>query len=148
MARIFVLRRSSLILIGALAVVAIIGMFYVQSLFANTTAMATSQTAEYHIAIVEFEAKTADGREYDVYRFDPGTIYVQHGQQVTLTFHGVHGSHHPIEIEGYNIRNAVAKGESTSISFTADQKGTFRIICSTHSGHDSSVPMIGYLVVN
>jgi len=147
MAKIFVLRRSTLILVGILFVAAVVGTFYVRSLFNDEAVPAAATTAEYHIAIVEYEGATKDGKDYEVYRFDPGTIYVQHGQRVTLTFHGLHGAHHPIVIEGYNIQDHVSKGEATSVTFTANKKGTFRIICETHGEHSSLVPMVGYLVV-
>lgn len=148
MARVFVLRRSTLILFGALFAVVLITAFYISSVNSDTPASAAASTAEYHIAVIEFEGKTKQGQEYEIYRFDPGTIYVQHGQQVTLNFHGVHGAQHPFIIEGYNIQDTVKKGETTSVQFTADRKGTFRIICIAHDEHTSHVPMIGYLVVN
>jgi len=148
MAKIFVFRRSTLVLFGVLFVAVILGSLYIKSYFSDEPVSAAASTSQYHIAIVEYEGKTPDGKEYEVYRFDPGTLYVQHGQQVTLTFHGVHGLHHPFVIEGYNIQGTVSKGESKSVSFTADREGTFRIICTAHDEHSNHVPMIGYLVVD
>ena len=147
MTKIFVLRRSTLILVGILLVAAVIGTFYVRSLLGDEAVPVAATTAEYHIAIVEYEGSTKDGKAYEIYRFDPGTIYVQHGQRVTLTFHGLHGAHHSIIIDGYNIQDHVSKGEATSVTFTANKKGTFRILCETHDETSNLVPMVGYLVV-
>jgi len=145
MTRVYVFRRSTLALIGAMIVVVILGFLYLKTVLADKPASAAVTTSEYHIAIVEYEGRTADGKTYDVYRFDPGTLYVQHGQQVTLTFHGVHGTQHPFYIEGYNIQGTVGRGESKSVTFTADREGTFRIVCTAHN---DPVPMIAYLVVD
>lgn len=145
MAKVLVVRRSTIILFGILFIAVILGSLYIRAQFADAPASAAARTAQYHIAVVEFEGTTPDGKKYDVYRFDPGTIYVQHGQQVTLTFHGVHGTQHPFIIEGYNIQGTVDKGKSQSVTFTADREGTFRIICTAHN---EPVPMIGYLIVD
>ncbi len=148
MAQIFVLRRSTMLLFGILLVAIVLGTLFIRTYFANETAMATKQTAEYHVAVVEYESATKEGKKYDVYRFDPGTIYAKQGQQVTLKFHGVHGAEHPFVIEGYNIQDVIRKGETKSVTFHADKPGTFRIICTTHNEHTNHVPMIGYLIVD
>lgn len=149
MAKILVFRRSTLIMFGIMFVALVLGSLYVSKYFSSDRpASAQATTSQYHIAVVEFESKTSEGKPYEVYRFDPGTLYVQHGQQVTLTFHGVHGSQHPFVIEGYNIQGMINKGESKSVTFTADRKGTYRIICTAHTEHSNHVPMIAYLDVN
>ncbi len=66
------------------------------------------------------------------YRWDPGVIVVNRGDQVDLRIWGVNGSVHHAHIERYVDSFQVRRGSLTVVSFTADKLGTFRIHCETH----------------
>lgn len=84
-----------------------------------------------------------DGKwETSTYRWEPGTVVVYQGDEVELQIFGVNGASHPGRIEGYEKTFAVKRGELTTLSFTADKAGVFRIICDIHGPS-----MTGTLVV-
>ncbi|HUG55512.1 MAG TPA: hypothetical protein VMJ92_00410 [Candidatus Limnocylindrales bacterium] len=84
-----------------------------------------------------------DGKwETSTYRWEPGQVIVYQGDQVELHIWGVNGAEHPSTIEGYDRAFTVKRGQLTTVSFTADRAGIFRIICPVH---DPS--MTGTLIV-
>ncbi len=96
----------------------------------------------------EFKAQTADGKEIEAYRFDPGTIFVEKGEPVQLNIYGVNGKEHPFYIEGTDIKGTVKQGEETVVDATFDKEGIYRMICETHSDTSTDGPMIAYIVVD
>jgi len=75
----------------------------------------------------------ANGKwETSTYRWEPGTIIVNQGDEVELWIWGVNGSQHPATVEGYVPEFTVTRGNLTIVKFTADQTGTFRITCHVH----------------
>lgn len=70
--------------------------------------------------------------EVETYRFTPGTVVVNQGDEVILEIVGINGAEHPTTIEGYNLDFVVKRGEITRVSFTADRAGIFTIRCNTH----------------
>ncbi|NOV04686.1 cupredoxin domain-containing protein [Paenibacillus planticolens] len=101
-----------------------------------------------HMVVGEFKSTTKDGKTIEAYRWDPGTVLIQKGERIKLSIYGVNGDSHPFLIEGLNISGEVKKGKETVVHFTAEQEGTYRIICMTHADIAHSGPMIGYLVVD
>ena len=81
------------------------------------------------------------------YRWDPGTIVVEKGDQVVLHFYGVQGMFHPFEI-GLGVKGEVKKGMVTTVSFTPEEEGTYEIVCSAHADMEHQGPMFGYLIVD
>ncbi|MBI2846062.1 MAG: hypothetical protein HYX86_05895, partial [Chloroflexi bacterium] len=51
--------------------------------------------------------------EVETYRWTPGTIVVNQGDEVTLEIIGINGSEHPSTIEGYDLSFVVKRGEIT-----------------------------------
>ncbi|WP_420819427.1 cupredoxin domain-containing protein [Paenibacillus thalictri] len=96
----------------------------------------------------EFKSTTADGKNIEAYRWDPGTIYVKKGEKINLSIYGVNGDSHPFVIEGLNVKGEVKKGKETIVSFKADKEGVYRIICLTHPDIAHNGPMVGYIVVD
>jgi plastocyanin len=81
----------------------------------------------------ELKAPDDKGRwEISAYRWDPSQIIVNQGDEVTLEIIGVNGAEHPAVIDGYDISFTVKRGELTTVTFTADKAGVFRLICGTH----------------
>jgi plastocyanin len=95
----------------------------------------------------EFKSQTADGKEIEAYRWDPGTVIVHKGETVQLHITGINGTSHPFVIEGMPIKGEVKKGETTVVRFKADQSGTYPILCLTHLDKSQGGPMVGYIVV-
>lgn len=85
----------------------------------------------------------ADGKwQTSTYRWEPGTVVVNQGDEVELQIWGVNGANHPGRIEGYDKTFTVKRGQLTSVSFRADKAGIFRILCDVHNPS-----MTGTLVV-
>lgn len=128
----------------------------------NPVASPVGEEQTFHIVTGEFKTTTAAGKQIEVYRWDPGMIYAKVGEPLKLIIHGVNGAHHQFYIEGTEVRGEVLKGQETIVNFTPAKKGTYRLICTTHPGQESSVsadgavnqdissdaPMIGYIVVH
>lgn len=68
----------------------------------------------------------------ETYIWEPANLVVLQGDHITLKILGVNGAVHVAEIEGYNRQFEVKRGELTTVSFTADKVGTFRVTCKTH----------------
>lgn len=95
----------------------------------------------------EYKTHTNDGKELEVYRWDPGTIIVNKGEPIELHINGVNGNSHPFVVEGLGIRDEVTKGKTTIVRFTAEKAGTYPILCLTHTEMNHGGPMVGYIVV-
>jgi len=75
----------------------------------------------------------ANGRwETSTYRWEPGVVVANQGDEVELWIWGVNGAQHPSTIEGYVPEFTVTRGNLTVLKFTADKAGTFRITCHAH----------------
>jgi plastocyanin len=96
----------------------------------------------------EFKSETDDGKEIEVYRWDPSTIFVEKGEEVELRILGVNGHEHPFYIEGTDVKGTVQKGKETVVTVTFDKEGTYRLICNTHQTLENNGPMVGYIVVD
>ncbi|WP_201715113.1 cupredoxin domain-containing protein [Rossellomorea arthrocnemi] len=96
----------------------------------------------------EFKSETANGKEIEAYRWDPGTIVVEKGKEVELRIYGVNGMEHPFYIEGTDVQGTVKKGKETVVNVTFSKEGTYRLICETHETIENNGPMIAYIVVD
>lgn len=115
--------------------------------FSQETASQQGNDQEFHIVTGEFKTTADDGQEHDVYRFSPGHLTVNKGDQVTLHIHGVNGHAHDFEIEAFGVNGTVERGDTATVSFHADQAGTFELVCTNHDTLENGGPMIGYLTV-
>lgn len=68
----------------------------------------------------------------ETYRWLPSEITVVQGDKVTLEILGVNGASHPSRIEGYDVSFDVKRGQLTTLTFTADKPGIFKILCDAH----------------
>jgi hypothetical protein len=74
-----------------------------------------------------------EGRwEVSTYRWAPGTIVVNEGDIVTLEVIGINGKDHPLIIEEFGVDELVTRGHITTVTFTADKAGFYKIVCSAH----------------
>ena len=65
--------------------------------------------------------------------YDPGVIRVNPGDRVTLELSSMDVTH-GIAIDGYNLQVTAEPGQSQSLTFIADQQGTYRLRCSVTCG--------------
>lgn len=70
--------------------------------------------------------------EVSTYRWEPGTVVVNQGDNVTLEIIGINGAAHPLRIEGHDVKAVIRRGEIVRVSFRAEKAGLFKIICDTH----------------
>lgn len=70
--------------------------------------------------------------QVETYVWLPGEITVVEGDKVTLQVLGVNGAIHPSRIEGYDVGFEVKRGQVTTVTFTADKAGVFKILCDAH----------------
>ncbi|WP_071395200.1 hypothetical protein [Bacillus tuaregi] len=103
---------------------------------------------EIHLVTGEFSAKLPDNTKIEVYRWDPGTIFMEVGEKVHLSILGVNGKEHPFIIENTDIKGSVKKGEETIVPLQFQKEGIYRLICLSHSDKNHEGPMIAYIVVD
>jgi plastocyanin len=149
--RFLVLKKDTLvfILVAAFLLVTISAWFLLK---AGDTAVfnqtASENVREIHMVTVEYKATMKDGKEIEVYRWDPGTINVDAGEKVNLFISGINGEEHPFYIEGTDIKGTVKKGEETMVPLQIDKEGTYRLICEVHGDRDHNGPMIADIIVD
>ena len=148
MSRVWIIKRKHLYLAAAALLLLLSGLLYMNRGSIVSTAAEPSAERTIHMVVGEFKSTTADGKTIEAYRWDPGTVVVQKGERINLSIYGVNGQSHPFLIEGLNISGEVKKGKETVVHFTANQEGTYRIICMTHADIAHGGPMIGYIVVD
>ncbi|MGD6775047.1 cupredoxin domain-containing protein [Sutcliffiella horikoshii] len=146
----FVIKKSFLITV-VLCIIAGLGGWYVvnKGVVPTTGKPSEEENLVFNMITSEFKTKLDDGTEIEAYRFDPGTITVPKGKEITLSIFGVNGSEHPYSIEGTDINGVIKKGEETLINVSFDKAGVYKLICSTHSHHNGhhSPPMVAYIYV-
>jgi plastocyanin len=146
--KVLMIRRSQLIVLAVgICAILLVSYLWERSKSLPTDAMPVSERV-FHMVTGEFKTTTKDGKEIEVYRWDPGFIFVNKGENVKLVIMGVNGESHPFIIEGMNIQGTVTKGKETIVNFHASKEGIYRIICFAHPDAANKGPMIGYIVVD
>ncbi len=107
----------------------------------------SQQTKEFYIITTEYKTTLENGKEMEVYRWNPGNIIVNKGDRVTLRIIGVHGKAHPFIIKGLNVNGEVTKGGETTVRFVAEEAGVYPMICLVHNTIENHGPMIAYIHV-
>ncbi|WP_318508896.1 hypothetical protein [Bacillus sp. T3] len=103
---------------------------------------------DIHLVTGEFKAKTVDGKEIEAYRWDPGTIFINKGENIRLKIFGINGREHPFIIEGTKIKGTVTQNKETVIPLQFNEEGVYRLICLTHPDKEHNGPMIAYIIVD
>lgn len=148
MSRIVIIQRKHLLLVLTIVLVMIMLLEYTareKGVPANTQVTGARMI---HMVAGEFKSETEDGKTIEAYRWDPGTIFVKEGELIKLSIYGVNGESHPFVIEGLNVKGEVRKGQETVVTFTANKKGIYRMICFAHADIAHNGPMIAYIVVD
>ena len=76
-------KNKKSMLLGALCLVLMVNMILPGFSYAK------EEEFVIHMLAVEFKGKTEDGKEIEAYRWDPGTVFVPEGKEVTLSIYGV-----------------------------------------------------------
>ncbi|WP_274652573.1 cupredoxin domain-containing protein [Paenibacillus humicola] len=148
MSKIFVISKKQIRLFAVLLLVLICAAAYLKWNKSFAAVMGVpGQTKVIQLVTGEFETRTSDGKNLEAYRWDPGTVIVNQGDEVELRISGISGDTHPFVIEGLGVKGQVTKGQVTVVRFTAERKGTYPIVCQTHDTMDHGGPMVGYIVV-
>lgn len=147
MNKVMFIRKGQIVLGGFLLVAIACTGLYLKHTESKAATAAMGSERTYHMVTGEFKSTTPDGKEIEAYRWSPDTIVVRKGEKVTLSIYGVNGASHSFFIEGMNVKGEVKKGKETTVSFSAQKEGTYRIICTDHPDYAHHGPMIGYIVV-
>lgn len=95
------------------------------------------------------DAGTADAVVIDMvgtnYAYDVSEIRVQQGDTVTINFAAAEGFHDVVIDEFDAATERITSGQSTSVTFVADEAGTFEYYCSV--GNHRAQGMVGTLIV-
>ncbi|MFT4414046.1 hypothetical protein ACLM5H_09315 [Fredinandcohnia humi] len=125
------------------------GWFWLQpQIIPTISTMIPEDNVVIHITTGELKSKTEDGKEIESYFWNPGTVYVPQGRNVTFNIYGVNGTEHSFYIEGTDVKGTVKKGEELQIKTSFEKEGMYRIICLNHADIKNNGPMIGYIVVD
>ncbi|MCA1058579.1 cupredoxin domain-containing protein [Rossellomorea aquimaris] len=147
-----VLKKGSILAILVTLLIITVGTIWsLSSKNSYPTVSLSEKTGEKQVIQLvtgEFKSQTAEGKEIEAYRWDPGTIVVEKGREVELRIYGVNGMEHPFYIEGTDITGTVRKGKETVVNVTFPKEGTYRLICETHETIQNNGPMIAYIVVD
>ncbi len=146
MSKIFIIKKKHLF-VASIAMIFAVTCFLVWNHETTMPTASMAATRTIHMVTGEFKSTSKEGQKIEAYRWDPGTIVVQQGENIQLRIYGVNGESHPFLIEGLNIKGEVTQGKETIVNFTAKERGTYRIICLTHTDVAHEGPMIGYIVV-
>jgi plastocyanin len=147
MSRVWIVKRKHFYQLAAALLILLIGWLYVNRASILPTFAEPTTERTIHMVVGEFKSTTADGKTIEAYRWDPGTIAVKKGEHIKLSILGINGESHPFFIEGLNISGEIKKGKETIVHFNANQAGTYRLICMTHTDMAHNGPMIGYIEV-
>ena len=79
------------------------------------------------------------------FEFVPSTITVKQGQKVKLSIKSIDVAH-GFGLPDYKIIERLDPGQTVTVEFTADKKGTFTFFCSVSCGSDHGA-MKGKLIV-
>ena len=79
--------------------------------------------------------------------FVPNEIRVKQGDTVTIIFNDVGGMHN-FNLDAFNVKTkTINTGESDTVTFTANKKGTFEFYCAVGNGYHRMQGQIGALLV-
>ncbi|WP_029192293.1 cupredoxin domain-containing protein [Paenibacillus harenae] len=148
MSKVFIVTKRHIQLWIVVAVLIILAGVYLSWNQSRTVSGQAREARVIQLVTGEFKTTTADGKELEVYRWDPGTVHVEKGELIELQISGVNGNSHPFVVEGLGIRGEVTKGKTTTVRFTAEKEGTYPILCLTHTDMRHGGPMVGYIVVD
>lgn len=137
--------KKSTLITTAVILIAALSVAYMLNLNMRKTVSPAEQTQQPtsapagKVAVKEF---TVEGQPFS---FAPNTITVKQGETVTIVFKNMKGMH-DFKIDEFNVATKqIAQGESDTVQFVADKKGSFEYYCSV--GNHREMGMKGTLTV-
>lgn len=130
---------------GVVVLVLVAGVVYLSGNYqspASPTPVVSSPSpvaSEANLQSFEIEGKP--------FEFSIKEIRVKEGDRVRITFKNTEGMHDWV-IDEFNARTRqIQAGESETVEFVANKKGTFEYYCSVGNGYHRQQGMIGKLIV-
>ena len=80
--------------------------------------------------------------------FDPDVVRVNCGDKVVMNIYNEDGFDHGLGLDLFGINRRIQALKTTTIEFTASQKGTFTYYCTVPCGDYNSVGKLGKTSVN
>lgn len=137
--------KKSTLLITAVILIAALSVAYILNMNLRSLPIPPEQEEPHptspagKVAVKEF---TVEGQPFS---FTPNTITVKQGDTVTIVFKNIKGMH-DFKIDEFDVATKkAAEGESDTVQFLADKKGSFEYYCSV--GHHRAMGMKGTLIV-
>lgn len=147
MSKVFVVSKKQIRMAAILTAIIVLAFAYLKWDQSQAASSVPGDVRIFHLVTGEFSSTDENGKEIEVYRWDPGSLTVSRGEQVELHITGVSGTSHPFVIEGLGVQGEVRKGKTTVVKFTAEHAGTYPILCLTHTAQLQGGPMVGYIRV-
>lgn len=137
-----VLLTTAVVLVAALAVAYVLNMNMRKSSPAvqqQTESAPSPSAGSGKVAVKEFQV------EAKPFSFTPNVITVKQGDTVTIVLNNTKGMH-DFRIDEFSVATKkISEGESDTVQFVADKKGSFEYYCSV--GNHRAMGMKGTLVV-
>lgn len=115
-----------------------------------TTEETVTEETTTETPATEEPAKVQEVKTFNItakqFEFTPNTISVNEGNKVVVNLTSTDVDH-GFAVTEYGISETVTAGETKTIEFTADKKGTFTFKCPVPCG-EGHMDMIGNLIVN
>ena len=111
---------------------------------ATQTPPAGEPTVASPVSSGEVKSFEVEGKPFE---FSVKEIRVKEGDRVRVTFKNTEGMHDFV-VEGLDVRTKqIQAGESDTVEFVANKKGTFEYYCSVGNGYHRQQGMKGNLIV-
>lgn len=134
--------KSSLIVLVAIIIVVIGTLVIYRRPTSGTVAGTTAEASTSPTSGVNVVPFSVEG---GMYYFNPNEIRVKQGDRVRITFTNVEGMH-DLVIDEFNVKSkTIQAGESDTVEFLADKKGTFQFYCSIPTHRQKG--MVGNLII-
>ena len=139
----FLSLMSKLIVVGIIVLALIVGIFYFawgrMGVEANAINSPASDSSDVTFVL------TGENFKFVMNGVDNPDLVVQQGDRVKIEFASVGGFHDWVVDEFDAATGRVNDGETTSVEFIADERGTFEYYCSV--GQHRTMGMKGNLIV-
>lgn len=142
--------KNNFLIWGVVALVVLVGGYFLLSQNKGAPQI-PEQTAPIPEVTNEASPSTVEGGMVELkldasnFKFSTNELRVRQGDRVKITLTSTGGTH-DLKIDEFNVATKVVdSGDSDSIEFTADKKGSFEYYCSV--GNHKAMGMKGMLIV-
>jgi len=133
-------KHGNVIAVMALAATALLGLTAMSAHAAELSATIPKLQAHVYVYTVRWVSREGgSAKAYkkfgETYGFEPSTIVVTQGEEVTLTFRNLEGGPddlHTFTLPAYDINRAIPSLQTVDVIFKADKAGVFPFHCDNH----------------